>query len=591
MSASTNDTTARRDRLIVRAALAAAAVAALFTCIVSILLIATHLQLKTSDPLNNPELVALRKQYAKDQTQVRVKEAIRAMDLLARKAYFTSQGQILAGSYLGLGGLLLMFVALGIAQARLPRLPALENPPAADAVWDAVARARLWVAGGGAILAAAALMLAFTTPTLITPDLAEPDAPPTPGGSGTATNGLAPPTPAPAGLPEVPPSQRSVAFRGPNGSARLDVDRVPLSWNEDTGTGIVWKTKVPLPGLSSPIVWGERIFVSGASREKRELYCFAAADGALLWTGTYRSHPNASTDYEVFDTPETLMHAVPTPVTDGRHVAALYANGELAVFEAVTGAFAWSALLGNTEDNMYGLSGSLLVHGHTFIAPFDGDSQLLTAFDAATGEQKWRAERGDATWASPILVQTAGGKALAITHGDPETAAWNPDTGEQVWALELCSGDVAPSPIYAGGRVFVNFAGCGMFAVNADTGEEAWRLEALDEGSFSDAVSMVSDGELVYQFFRNTLSVVDAQLGDIVYEQELDEGSCYASPFIVKDRLYLPCGTTTLVVARGREFKQLAANVLTESVQSSPAVVEGRIYMRGEQHLYCIGEP
>ena len=281
--------------------------------------------------------------------------------------------------------------------------------------------------------------------------------------------------------------------------------------------------------------------------------------------------------------------AAATPATDGRRVYALYANGELAAFDAGTGAALWSRLLGNPGDNAYGLSGSLIPFGTNVIAQFDGDRNTVACYAGATGHELWLSDRPDNTWASPILAPLASGRQAIITHGTHATTAWDPASGAQLWSVDLCSGDVAPSPIYAAGKILVNFTGCGIYAVDVNSGARVWSCEELLTGDFSDAVSMVCDDELVYQLNSDVLSVLAAEDGSIVYEQTLDHPASYASPFIVGKHLYLVCGTHVLVAATGPAFAAEADNVLNEICNASPAVVQGRIYMRTDAHLYCLG--
>jgi outer membrane protein assembly factor BamB len=136
--------------------------------------------------------------------------------------------------------------------------------------------------------------------------------------------------------------------------------------------------------------------------------------------------------------------------------------------------------------------------------------------------------------------------------------------------------------------VLVNFSGLGIFAVDPDRGREQWRIEQLDRGTLSDGNSMTSDGALAYHFFKDVLSVIDLKTGKTVYEQSFDESASYASPFVVKDKVYLVAGPITYVIRAGREYQRLAECKIEEATDVSPAVVTGRIYFRTEENLYCI---
>lgn len=552
-------------------------IAAAFTAVMCVLLIATHIQLKTSDPLNSPALVALRKKYAEDTTNQQYKEQIRQLDWMARKAFFVSREQIRTGSFLALGGAVLTLIAFGTAQGLRKKIPAPPVDSCAGITREAISRSRLWVAGAGVTLVAVVLMLTLATQTELDFERTEPEA---------ATPIVEQPPPA----LQTDDRANSPGFRGIGGSGWTRASSVPTEWNEAAKKNILWKVDVALPGMSSPIVWGAKVYVSGATREERALYCFDAADGKLLWTGTYATDPHATTDYEVFDAPEAAMHAVPTPATDGRFVYAMFANGELACFDAESGKNLWSMPVGDTAGNQYGLANSLLSYKGSVIVMFEGNQSLLLRIDGATGRELWSAEHDSVSWASPILVHTPGGKYVVVTHGDPTTAGWDAENGDRLWSAELVYGDIAPSPIAVSGVVFVSFQSCGLFSIRAESGERLWAVEELDEGVLSDTQSMTTDGALLYQFYNDVLSVLDATNGEIVYEKTLDHNSSYASPFVAGDRLYLICGETIVIVETGREYREVGTCSLEEYTDINAAVVNGRIYMRTEKHLYCIGE-
>ena len=131
----------------------------------------------------------------------------------------------------------------------------------------------------------------------------------------------------------------------------------------------------------------------------------------------------------------------------------------------------------------------------------------VEAFRAATGNPLWAADRDDISWASPVLCRTASGRDAVITHGDPETAAWDPETGVKRWAVDLVGGDVAPSPVCVDGRVYTVYAGYGIFAVDADSGSRIWSVASLEQAGFAEAQSLATDGARLYQ---STLEVIPA---------------------------------------------------------------------------------
>lgn len=596
MQAEPRDDEELKSARLLPALSATAAVAAAFCFVVAVLLLANAVQLRLSDPLNDPALVDLRRRYAADGENEQIMQSIRALDLLARKAFFTSRAQVRRGSYLLLGGTALLLLLLGAMDRLRVKAPDPRAFPGPETVWDRARRQRRALTAGGAGLIAAALAAAALSrnelkeAARIEPPAAHPL--PSPTGNGTERDAAAAGA-EPGGTAEETLNRNSPlvcpGFRGADGGGNYGAAGVPAYWNEAQKSNVLWKAEVPLPGLGGPAVWNDRVFVAGATRERRELYCYDRADGRLLWTGTYASSPRATTEYSLYSELETVLHAAATPATDGRFVYAIFANGELVAFDAQTGRAAWSAVLGDTANNAYGLSSSPLAYDGSVTVVFDGAESVIARFDGATGAETWRRERGDVTWASPVLARTAGGRDLVISHGNPETAAWDAAGGDKVWAADLVSGETAPTPVCRDGRLYACLAYSGIFAVNLADGARLWTVDGLEESRISDAQSMVTDGELLYHFCGDVLSVLDAATGAQVYARTMDREASYASPFIADDRLYLVCGDTVLVAATGREFVPLAACALNERCDANPAVAGGRIYLRGDKSLYCIG--
>jgi outer membrane protein assembly factor BamB len=377
-------------------------------------------------------------------------------------------------------------------------------------------------------------------------------------------------------------------FRGANGSGCTRFKGVPIEWDERQNRNFIFRTRLPLGGLASPLAYGDKVLATGASRDRRELYCLSAKDGRLLWTGRYTSSPKASTAYPVYKELGDLMHAAATPATDGRTVYAIYANGELAAFELASGKNLWHHAIGPTDSNIYGLSGSLLTYRDGVIVQFDGDEHLLIRYDGS-GNVVWKSQRADRTWSSPILISSAGGKHQIITNGDPETCGWDPETGKKLWKVEAVRGDIVPSPIYAAGLVWTCFEDCGILGIDPETGAIVHNIGALAESVFSDTNSMCTDGTYLYQFVKDIVTCIEARSGKIAYEKSVACNASYASPFVNDGMLYLPGCGSWLVGTAGREFKVVGSGKLAEHSDTSPAVVPGRIYIRTETGLCAIG--
>jgi outer membrane protein assembly factor BamB len=382
-------------------------------------------------------------------------------------------------------------------------------------------------------------------------------------------------------------------FRGPGGLAISAYTNVPASWNGKTGDGVLWKTKVPLAGENSPIVWGNRVFVTGADAKKREVYCFDADSGKLLWTGEVSGIPGSPAMPP--KVPQETGFACPTAVTDGQRVYAIFANGDVAAFD-FEGRRAWARNLG-VPKSTYGYSSSLTMHRNRVLVLMDqtpveeGRSKLL-ALDSATGRTAWEIRRPVRdSWASPN-VATVAGREQVLTIADPYVIGYDPDAGRELWRAKVLGGDVAPSPVSSGSLVFAVQPYAKLVAVRADgqgdvtSSAVAWKADQ----NLPDICSPLATGDLVFLLTSpGVLTCFDAKDGKKLWNHDFEQ-ECRASPSLVGDRVYLVTEEgTTILVAAARQFKELGRAELGEKVHASPALLDGRIYMRGMKHLFAIG--
>ena len=244
---------------------------------------------------------------------------------------------------------------------------------------------------------------------------------------------------------------------------------VPETWDAKSGKGIVWKTPVPLPGNNSPVVWGKRVFLSGADQRRREVYCFDADSGKLLWQQAVPGTPQSTAQPPKVN--DDTGYAASTTATDGRRVFAIFANGDLAAFD-FSGKLAWSKSLGLPE-NSYGHASSLATYKNLLLVQFDqGSSRApkskLLAFDSATGKIVWQVARPvPNSWSTPIVIRHAD-RDQVITAADPWVIAYNPADGAEIWRAKCLKTDIGPSPVFADGQVFVANDNCVLSAIRAD---------------------------------------------------------------------------------------------------------------------------
>ncbi len=382
-------------------------------------------------------------------------------------------------------------------------------------------------------------------------------------------------------------------FRGPGGSGVSPMANAPTAWNGATGEGILWKTAVPLPGNNSPVVWDDRVFLCGATEDKREVFCFDADSGQLLWRGAVPVTPAvAGAEIEVM---EETGYSASTTATDGRRIYAIFPTGDVVAFN-FNGRRLWHKNLGIPE-SMYGYASSLDAYQDRVIIQYDqadaeaGKSRLY-ALNGLSGDVVWETKREvPNSWASPIVVDVAG-RVQVITLADPWLAGYEAETGAEIWRAECASGDVAPSPIYAGGLVMAIEPYSRMVAVrptgqnNVTESHMAWESTELAP----DICCPVSDGRYVYVLDGGGLLLcTDLADGTKVYDHDLRD-NFMASPSLAGDKLYCLSEEGIMYIGQsGPAYQELAKCELGEVCFASPAFANDRIYIRGESNLYCIG--
>ncbi|MCF7668254.1 MAG: PQQ-binding-like beta-propeller repeat protein [Verrucomicrobia bacterium] len=385
------------------------------------------------------------------------------------------------------------------------------------------------------------------------------------------------------------PSEKEIranwpAFRGPFGNAHAFVDSPPLHWNGEEDKNIRWKTPVPLPGHNSPVVWDERVYLSGADEEIRMIYCINAESGDLHWQTDVSRLPN-SPDEEpsVID---NTGYATPTLTTDGTAVFAMFANGDLVALDP-DGNMIWNKSLG-LPDNHYGHASSLILYQSVLIVQWDqGDEQYLYGFNKQTGGKLYQVSRDvEVCWSSPICVNT-GSRYEVIINANPYVMGHDPKTGAELWRIEGIMGEVVPSPAYANGMVFAVNEYAVLLGIELDSPTIAWDFER----GMSEVSSLVATADYLYMGTSyGSLYCFDAKSGETHWMHEFDEGF-YSSPIIVGDRVYIMDRSGLMrVIQISDTFEVIAENPLGERGFTTPAFYKDRIYIRGDEHLFCIQE-
>jgi outer membrane protein assembly factor BamB len=381
-------------------------------------------------------------------------------------------------------------------------------------------------------------------------------------------------------------------FRGPDGSGIAPSSELPLSWDAETGENIIWQTRLPLPGANSPVIWGRQVFVNGADASRREVYCLDAEAGDLLWTRSVGEADRGD--------PAPRLHAMndyaaPTSTTDGQSVYALFPTGHLIALD-LGGRPVWNRRFDMSKD-IYGHASSLVLHGDLLLVQIDlGKPDIglshMVGLDKQTGETLWDIPRPvQGSWTTPIVINT-GTREELITSAKPWVIAYDPLTGREYWRVRCVEGDSAPSPIYANGHIYVANIYASLVAIRpgGEGDVTATHVSWSAKGSLPDICSPLSDGELVFVLSTNGIfSCHDADKGTLLWREALGR-RFRSSPSLVGDRVYLLSETgESIVAAAAREYRELATGQLGEPVYSCPGFASGRMYIRGEQHLFCIG--
>ena len=605
-----------------------ALIAGVYSFIFSILIIANFAQINRIDPVNTTVINALVERLSQNPDDAELREEIRQLDLLARKAYFTNQWPIRYGGYMLAIGVLVLIIAMQFISIGKKNLPNIDGKE--DLKYLVLQqKARFWVSVGGATIVVLALVFAFLTQNQLKDTFQSKAL----AAIGTSQND----SPTESILKEyktrtvtepqaiennyddievVTQEQSSVndeekkdasisnkkvaesdfatneemkknfpSFRGYGGVGIAYQKNIPTSWDGESGENILWKTQIPLKGYNSPVVWEGKVFLAGANATKRELYCFDANTGKILWTvnadniqGTPTKSPSVRDD---------TGHSAPTVATDGRRVFAIFSNGDMIAAD-MQGKRVWAKNLGLPQ-NHYGHSSSLITYKNLVIVQYD-DSKTpkIFALSSTTGEEVWSTIRKvKVSWASPILVNTGKRDELMLIS-EPSIVSYNPTTGKEIWSVNGMYGEVGPSLAYANGMVFgVNEYAMIMAVKVGDTPELIWE----DSDYLSDIPSPVATDK--YLFLVTSYGAVacyNAQTGSLFWEHDFDDGF-FASPMLVEGKVYLldKTGKMQIIKADG-EFEQVGQASLGEATVATPAFANGRIYIRGEKNLYCIGK-
>lgn len=396
-------------------------------------------------------------------------------------------------------------------------------------------------------------------------------------------------------------------FRGPGSQGISSETGLPIEWSATEN--ISWKTTLPGPGHSSPIVWGDRIFLTvfeptTMSRIRSVLpipyspdgklwvLCLDRRNGKILW----QKEVSVKTIEQAHG---TNSPASPTPVTDGMYVYVYFGSFGLLCYD-FAGKVIWRHPLGPFP-NEWGSASSPILYGNLLILNCDTDADdFLLALDKKTGKQVWKVPRTPSAraWPTPMNWDTGNSTEIVVSRSR-QVMAYDPKDGKWLWTVEGTTLWVTPTPVAAHGLLFVASDGPGgeiFMAIrpggrgNITNSHVAWRYER----GAPYASSVVVVGDYLYGVKNGGLvTCLLAKTGQLIYQQRLPAGgSYYASPIASEGKIYtLSERGETCVFEAGPAFKLLATNNLGERCMASPAVSRGQIFVRSDKTLFCIGQP
>ena len=395
-------------------------------------------------------------------------------------------------------------------------------------------------------------------------------------------------------------------FRGPNGDGISTEGPIPAKW--DLATNLKWKADLPGKGSSSPIVLGDRIFVTcysgygeaaggDAAQLARHLVCVEKSSGKILWTKTVKN--SAEEDrYQGFITEHG--YASGTPVTDGERVFAFFGKSGVFAYD-LEGNELWNVGVGTSSSNRrWGSAASLIVHGDSVIVNASEESRSIRSLDRKTGKENWKTEADllELAYGTPNIVKN-GDRELLVLAVPQEVWALNPANGKLAWFCETkLPGNVSPSINTANGMIYVTggYPATGSVAFKAEgKGDITSKITWTSRDASYVASPVLHEGHLYWIDDKGVAFCANAETGKTVYRERLVGGGgrpVYASPVLCDGKLFIPSRWEGVyVIAAKPEFELLAENRFPDDksdFNGTPAISGRQMFLRSDQALYCI---
>jgi outer membrane protein assembly factor BamB len=393
-------------------------------------------------------------------------------------------------------------------------------------------------------------------------------------------------------------------YRGPDGLGTSPERGLPVKWSSQKN--IVWRTKLPGPGTSSPVTAGDRIFLTcytGYAQDtakpgkqedlRRHVLCLDRKNGQILWTKEFEP---VLPEHAYQGEGSYHGYSSSTPTTDGEHLYVFFGKTGVFCFD-LDGKQLWHALVGKNT-NGWGSATSPVLYKDLLLVNASVESGALVALDRTTGKEVWRAPGIGSSWNTPLLVKLPSDDIELVVSVQDRLLGLNPDTGKELWHAEGVHSYVCPSVVAHDGVVYAIGGGSTSLAVRAGGRGDVIKTHTLWRLNKGSNVSspVHDDGRLYWAADHGgVVYCQDAATGRVVYQERLrpPPDIIYASCLLADGKLYyVSQHHGTYVLAAGPEFKLLAHNVIdddTSRTNASLAVSDGQLLLRSDQYLYCIG--
>ena len=394
-------------------------------------------------------------------------------------------------------------------------------------------------------------------------------------------------------------------FRGTGGNATAAKAEPPLNWSATEN--IAWKSALPGRGASSPVIWGDRIFLtaytgfgtdetntSDKSKLRLHVICIDRRNGEVSWD---RSIPASEHTQKLTRRIQDHGYATSTPVTDGQAVYAFFGVSGAVAYD-FDGNQLWQATVG-TGTAGFGSASSPVVFENLLLVNASIESRTLFAFDKKNGQEVWKIPEVNRTWTTPCVAEVGDGTSELVINQKDVIYGFEPRTGKRLWSCDAIDDYIVPVPISHGGIVYclggrTNRCAAIKLGGRGDV-TESHKLWQVNIGA-NVTSPIYFDGHIYWASDKAIANCLNAKTGESIYRKRLETRSrIYASIIRAGERLYITTRDRGVVVLEAKpEYKQLAVNTIetdTNLVNASPAISGNQLLLRTDSFLYCIGDP